>query len=201
MGKKTKVVEEVGIEEVASSPKPKKECSPELLERLAQMRLKASQSRKEKAKLNAKSKVNKIIKMEQLKKDAEEFDKTVEKLVVKPQLKQMVEPLALPQPVPQIMPEPVIVPAIPAQPLPPPTAPIQKSKKKKIIIEESSDDDDSEEEVIVRRVKREPRYPRTSSENEEFGRLTRNAINEKLREKINRERLNYVSDLLRPSYF
>ena len=184
MGRKPKVIEETDVDQQAQV-KQKKECSPELLERLKMMRIKAEQARKEKAKLNQKSKFNKLIKLEVLKKEGDEFDKTVEKLVTKP----------APQPAPQPAEEPQEPPAAM------PKASKLVKKKKKIIIEESDDDEESEEEIVVRKVKREPRYPRHSSENEEFGRLTRNAINEKLREKVHQERLNYVSDLLRPSYF
>ena len=160
------------------SIKAKKECSPELLDRLQNMRLKAAEARKSKALLNEKSRLYKQERLKKVEEDAKKYDELMQK--------QKAEQEAQKQ-------EPV--------------EPIQaiKKPKKKVIIEETSEDDESEEEVIIRRKVKKPQaagmYPKSSSENEEFGRLTRNAINERLKEKINQERINYVTDLLRPSYY
>ena len=166
----------------------KKECSPELLDRLQNMRIKAAEARKNKALLNEKSRLYKQERLKKVEEDAKKYDELMQKQQEQQQQQQQKEQ------------QPLHVAAT--------AEPTQKKKaKKKVIIEESSDDDESEEEVIIRRKVKKPQagtagmYPKSSSENEEFGRLTRNAINERLKEKINQERINYVTDLLRPSYY
>ena len=168
------------------SIKAKKECSPELLDRLQNMRLKAAEARKNKALLNEKSRLYKQERLKKVEEDAKKYDELMQKQQEQQQQQQQKEQ------------QPLHVAAT--------AEPTQKKKaKKKVIIEETSEDDESEEEVIIRRKVKKPQaagmYPKSSSENEEFGRLTRNAINERLKEKINQERINYVTDLLRPSYY
>jgi len=160
-------------------PKTKKECSQDLLERLQNMRLKAAEARKNKALLNEKSRLYKQEKHKKLEEDAKKYDELMK-------AKEMQKP---------IEPEPLHVAAA--------AEPAQKKKaKKKVIIEEvSEDEDESEEEVIIKRKIKKPQAPKSSRKKEEIGRLTRNAINERIREKINQERINYVTDLLKPTYY
>lgn len=148
--------------------KQKKECSPELLERLAKMRIKAQEKKAEKAIVRNKAKLYKQEKFKEIEADAKKYEEAIKSK--------------------QPEPEPVI---------------IKKKKTKKVIVEEVSSDDDDEEEVVIKKVikKKAPYYPQSSNDSDELGRLTRNAINEQLRQKVNDERLQYISNLLKPSYY
>lgn len=181
----------IEVEETDARPvKSKKECSPELLERLAQMRIKAEQARKEKAKLNAKSKVNKMIKMEQLKKEANELDEIIEK-VKEPKVKEP-EAEEIKAEEPNIQPK-----KEEAKP---------KKKIKKIIYEDDTDEEEEYEEVVVRRRRNDksrlaPRPQPQYDDEKEIGSLAKQAVTHQLRNKINQERVKYINNLLAPEYY
>ena len=173
--KKLKVEEEEIQQEIINEDvKPKKQVSEQQLLNLAKARERAKERKKELAQLNAKSKG---LKEEQMRKDADEFDRLLEekeryrkdeeKRLKQQELEEALEKIEAEKP----KKEKVVVAEKP------------KRKIKKIIYEPNSDEEvEEEEEVVVVKAKPKPKPP-------SYTELTNMSVEKQIKDRLQQEKI------------
>ena len=144
--------------------KPKRQISEQQLMNLAKAREKAKERKKELAELNAKSKG---LKEEQMRKDADEFDKLLkdkEKKLKQQELEEALEKIQKEKPV-QVVEKP-------------------KRKIKKIIYEPNSEEDEEEEEIVVVKAKPKPKPKQPS-----YTDLTNMSVEKQIKDRLQQEKI------------
>ena len=164
--------EEIQQEIINEDVKPKKQVSEQQLLNLAKARERAKERKKELAQLNAKSKG---LKEEQMRKDAEEFDRLLEekerygkeeeKKQKQQELEEALEKIEAENPKKAVVAEK------------------PKRKIKKIIYEPNSDEEDvEEEEVVVVKAKPKPKPP-------SYTELTNMSVEKQIKDRLQQEKI------------
>ena len=161
------IEQETPIEHV----KPKRQVSEQQLMNLAKAREKAKERKKELAELSAKSKG---LKEEQMRKDAEEFDKLLkdkerfrqqeEKKLKQRELEEALEKIQKEKPA-QVVEKP-------------------KRKIKKIIYEPNSDEEEEEEEIVAVKAKPKPKPKQPS-----YTELTNMSVEKQIKDRLQQEKI------------
>ena len=152
--------------------KPKKQVSEQQLMNLAKARERARERKKELAELNSKSKG---LKEEQLRKDAEEYDRLKQEKILKQQEEEKkLKQKELEDAIKKVESEKAVKPEKPEKP---------KKKIKKIIYEseQEEDDDEVEEEVIIKK-KKAPKKPSYSD-------LADMSVEQQIKNKLQQEKI------------
>ena len=152
--------------------KPKRQVSEQQLMNLAKARERAKERKKELAELNIKSKG---LKEEQLRKDAEEYDKLKEEKKLKQQeVEKKLKQQELEEAIKKVESEKAVVTVKQEKP---------KKKVKKIIYESEPEEEEEEEEEVIIKKKKAPKKP-------SYADLADMSVEQQIKNKLQQEKIN-----------
>ena len=152
--------------------KPKRQVSEQQLMNLAKARERAKERKKELAELNTKSKG---LKEEQLRKDAEEYDKLKEEKKLKQQeVEKKLKQQELEEAIKKVESEKAVVTVKQEKP---------KKKVKKIIYESEPEEEEEEEEEVIIKKKKAPKKP-------SYADLADMSVEQQIKNKLQQEKIN-----------